>query len=259
LLLAGFAACAARHTADSRSFEVVRRFSAAEARQGVAVDKSHFYAIDNRGIGKYDKVTGERRAQWDAGGDASIIHLNSGVIVGDRLYCAHSNYPAVPMVSSIEVFDARTLDHVGSYPLSDAPGSATWVDRFRAAWWVVFANYEGRGAQPGRGPSTTTLTRYDPFWKAEAAYTFPPEVIERFGSRSNSGGSWRNQLIYATGHDAAEIYVLELPQTGSVLRLVDVLPAPIEGQGIAWDPTEPGTLYGIVKRTREVVVLRELP
>jgi hypothetical protein len=100
--------------------------------------------------------------------------------------------------------------------------------------------------------------RYDRSWRAEISYTFPAAVVERFGARSNSGGSWRNGLIYATGHDAPEIYVLELPAKGGELRLVDIVPAPIAGQGIAWDATEPGMLYGIVKTTREVVVMREV-
>ena len=39
----------------SRRFEEIGRFGAAEARQGVAVDERHFYAISNRRIGKYDK------------------------------------------------------------------------------------------------------------------------------------------------------------------------------------------------------------
>lgn len=258
LLVVAFAACAHRHSAASRSFEVVRRFAAPEAGQGIAVDATHFYAIDDRRIGKYDKLTGQRIRHWAAGNDDSIIHLNSGVIIDGKLYCAHSNYPAVPMVSSIEVFDAQSLEHIGTRPLTNAVGSATWVQRVDDTWWVAFANYDGRGGQTGRGPSATTLMRYDRSWRAETSYTFPPEVIDRFGSRSNSGGSWRNGLIYATGHDAPEIYLLELPAMGRELRLVEIVPAPVAGQGIAWDATEPGMLYGIIKKAREVVVLREV-
>jgi len=53
--------CAASHAdTPNRGLQELRRFKAAEARQAVAVDAHHFYAIDNRAIGKYDKRTGER-------------------------------------------------------------------------------------------------------------------------------------------------------------------------------------------------------
>jgi hypothetical protein len=50
------------------------------------------------------------------------------------------------------------------------------------------------------------------------------------------------------------VFVLSLPTAGSVLGLQEVLPVTAEGQGIAWDRSEPGTLYSIIRSTREVVV-----
>ena len=46
--------------------EVVRRLPAQEARQGVAVDERHLYAITNSKIGKYDKATGAKVGEWTA-------------------------------------------------------------------------------------------------------------------------------------------------------------------------------------------------
>ena len=63
------------------AFEELRRFSAPEARQAVAVDDRHFYAITNRRIGKYEKDTGARVAEWEASATGSFIHLNSGVVL----------------------------------------------------------------------------------------------------------------------------------------------------------------------------------
>lgn len=240
-----------------RRFESTRRFLAPEARQGVAAGSAHFYAIGNRSIAKHRKRTGERVAVWSEQEHGPVVHLNSGVVVGDLLYAAHSNYPEVPMLSSIEIFDTRTLEHVGSHSFGVFSGSATWVDRRDGFWWVAFANYEGRGGQPGRGPAWTTVVRFDDHWRPAGGYAFPPEVVERFGTRSNSGGAWGpDGYLYATGHDAAEVYVLRLPRAGSVLELVEIVAVEAEGQGIAWDPFEPGTLYSIVKRRREVVVSR---
>jgi hypothetical protein len=63
-------------------------------------------------------------------------------------------------------------------------------------------------------------------------------------------------LLYATGHDEAELYVLRIPKTGPALEFVEVLPVIAEGQGIAWDPSDPSVLYTILRNTREVVVSR---
>ena len=62
---------------------------------------------------------------------APIIHLDSGVIVDGKLYCAHSNYPGIPMTSSIEVWDPSTLEHIESHSFGIFRGSCTWVDQLQ--------------------------------------------------------------------------------------------------------------------------------
>lgn len=251
------AAAADGEGAPTPRLEELRRFSVPEAHQAVAVDGSHFYAISSRAIGKYDKRSGLRVASWSAAEDDPIVHLNSGIAIGGRLHCAHSNYPGIPMWSSIETFDAATLEHLESHSFGIAEGSATWIDRRHGLWWVAFAHYAGRGGTPGQGPRWTRLVTFDADWRRVRGYVFPDEVVERFGVWSTSGGGWGPEgLLYATGHDAPELYALRLPRAGSELELVRVLPAPNEGQGIAWDGAEPGTLYTVVRGTREVVVSR---
>jgi hypothetical protein len=85
------------------------RFHAPEARQGVAVDERFYYVIGNRVIGKYDRKSHQRLAVWEGPEGGPIEHLNSGVVVDGRLYCAHSNYPGIPMTSSVEIWDTETL------------------------------------------------------------------------------------------------------------------------------------------------------
>ena len=236
-------------------FEEIRRFRTDEAIQGVAVDGSHFYAIANRRIGKYDKRSGERVAGWAGARNGPIIHLDSGVVLDGLLYCAHSNYPGIPMVSSIEIFQTDTLEHVGSHSLGIFGGSATWVDRADGHWWVAFGQYAGRGGVPGRGPAWTSLVQFDASWRRVAGYVYPTEVIEQFEEMSNSGGAWGTDgRLYATGHDDGKVFVLSLPTAGSVLDLHETLRVTAEGQGIAWDPAEPDTLYTILRSSREVVV-----
>jgi hypothetical protein len=39
------------------------------------------------------------------------------------------------------------------------------------------------------------------------------------------------------------------PKGGSVLELVEIVPINIRGQGIAWDRSQPGIIYGILRAT----------
>ena len=97
------AAAALPAAQSARELEEFGRFNAVEARQGVAVDADHFYAVTDRGIGKYDKWTGAAVAKWESPKDGPIIHLDSAVVVDGKLYAAHSNYPQEPMTSSVEI------------------------------------------------------------------------------------------------------------------------------------------------------------
>ena len=236
-------------------FEEVRRFATEEATQGVAVDEQYFYAISNRRIGKYEKDTGRRVGGWEGPADGPIIHLDGGVVIDGLLYSAHSNYPGIPMASSIEIFDPETMRHVGSRSLGILEGSATWVDRWDGHWWVALGNYAGAGGVPGRGPEWTTVLQFDESWRRVAGFLFPANVVERFEAMSNSGGTWGTDgRLYITGHDEGVVFAMGLPTAGATLVLEQELPVHSEGQGFAWDRGEPGTLYSIVRSTREVVV-----
>ncbi len=236
---------------------VTGEFSAPEARQGVAVDADAVYAIDSRTIGKYDKRTGKRIRQWVGPEDGPIQHLDSGVVIEGRLYCAHSNYPHQPMTSSIEIWDADSLEHVGSHSFGIFAGSATWVDFHDGYWWVVFANYDTHGASPGKGPEWTTLVQFDNAWQHRAAWVLPQTLVDEFSPYSSSGGAWGpDGYLYLTGHDAAAIFRMSLPAAGSVLELKERIAVPIEGQGIAWDrSTDLPRLYGLRRSSRTVVVM----
>ena len=230
-------------------------FPAAEARQGVAVDAEFVYVIGNRTIGKYDKRTGKRNREWTGAKDGPIQHLNSGVVIDGRLYCAHSNYPNQPMTSSIEIWDANSLEHVGTHSFGIYAGSATWVDFRGGNWWVVFANYATKGGSPGKGPDWTTLIKFDQQWRRRAAWVLPQTLVNEFSPYSNSGGSWGpDGFLYLTGHDAPTVFRVALPAAGSGLELKGSIAVPIEGQGIAWDRSaDIPRLYGLRRSTRTVV------
>lgn len=112
--------------------EEIGRFRAPEAHQGVAVDETHFYAIGNTVIARYDRRTGRKVAEWRAEANERFVHLNSCVVADAELVCAHSNYPNLPMRSSIERWDPESLEHLGSTELGEdrlprAGGSLTWA------------------------------------------------------------------------------------------------------------------------------------
>ncbi|MBC8352803.1 MAG: PQQ-like beta-propeller repeat protein [Planctomycetes bacterium] len=251
-----FSALAIVHTApadDSSSVSVreLRRFAIREAHQAVAVDETSFYAISNRTIARYDKTTAKTMEKWTAEVESPIKHLNSGIVVDGRLYCANSNWPQSPLKNSLEIFEAATLQHIERKTFPETKGAINWIDRHRGSWWIVFAFY---GEAEVR---RTRLVRYNDDWESTGEWTFPESVIKRFLPNSNSGGAFGpNGRLFVTGHDHAELYVLDVPSSGDELTHTATLTAPIAGQGIAWDRSDIGTLYGIVRRTHEVVEMR---
>ena len=131
----------ARGATETWRSKEVRRWPAPEANQAVAVDARHFYAIGNHVIAKYDKKTGQRVSDWECEKGNPLIHLNSGIVRDGVLYCAHSNYPSVPMVSSIEMFDTKTMRHTGTHSFGIVDGSATSIDFRQGRWYVTFGHY----------------------------------------------------------------------------------------------------------------------
>jgi len=256
LLLASFPVHA--QETGQKSFEEIARFDSPEAFQGVAVDESYFYAITNQAISKYEKKTGKPAGQWKGPKTGPIIHLDSGVVVDGKLYCAHSNYPESPMVSSVEIWDTKTMKHIGTHSFGIHWGSLTWIDRYNGSWWTVFANYNqvfGASQTPYGNNRWTTMVKFDDNWQWQEAWVLPAKLIPKFEVMSNSGGSWGpDGLLYLTGHDPAEVYVMKLPEAGSVLQWIDTIPLNIAGQGIAWDRSEPGTIYGIIRSRLQVTV-----
>lgn len=243
--------------------EEVRRFKAAEANQGVAVDTEFFYAIDNHALGKYRKDTGARIASWDGGKDGRIKHLNAGVVIGGRLYCAHSNFPKLPEESSVEIWDTATMQPVGSHRFDQPPGSLTWavpvpergdrsVPATAAGWLACFAHYKSTS-----DPARSVVQRFDAGWKQLGSWSFPPELIQRFAGSSASGGAFGpGGNLFVTGHDAKELYLLGFPTIGATLEWQATIPISAEGQAFAWDPVETNVLYSISRKAREVIVSR---
>ena len=237
--------------------EVIVRIPADEARQGVAVDERYLYPVANSRIGKYDKATHAKLAEW-RGSPQLYPHINHCSALEKKLVCASSNYPQVPMSSSVEIFDPVRMAHERTISFGPMIGSLTWIDRKDGFWWATFANYDGQGGDPGRDHRFTTLVKFDDQWRRMEGWSFPASVLERFTPMSSSGGAWGpDGLLYITGHDHTELYVLRLPAAGSVLEHVATIPMAVEGQAIVWDRSaRERILYGISRPKLEIVGMR---
>lgn len=246
--------------ASGDAFVEVKRFPAKEARQGVAVDAEHFYAIDNKSVGKYRKADGQLVLEWKYEGPDDLVHFNAGMVHEGKLYLAHSNFPKFPPSSSIEIFDTQTLKAVGTRSFGISDGSLTWVDFREDKWYACFVSYDVEAFRAiGKGPKWSQIIEFDKQGNREQAWVFPDELIERFHGYSASGGAIGNDgRFYVTGHDAREVYVLEIPQMGSRLRWVDTLPIATAGQAGDWDESlwakGVNQFYSIERKTKEVVI-----
>ncbi|MBA4165793.1 MAG: hypothetical protein C0510_14410 [Erythrobacter sp.] len=241
---------------------VLQHWQVPEARQGAAVDGAHFYAITNARIGKYRRSDGVKVAEWVGDAEAAragrrIVHINSCAVIAAELVCAHSNFPNLPMASSVEVFDTETLRHIRSVPLGLRAGSLTWLDRHEGHWWAGFANYGGRGGEPGRDHRFTRIVQLNEDWQEIASYALPAELLAALTPMSSSGGAFGpDGLLYVTGHDEGELYQLRFPKQGAVLEWVGTVPAPLEGQAWAWDKASTNgsaRIFGIRRSTSEVM------
>jgi hypothetical protein len=232
-----------------------------EANQAAAVDAQHFYGIGNFALVKHRKDTGERVAEWFGQRGGPIVHYNSGYVDGQRLVLSHSNFPQLPPASSLETHDTRTLRPLESHSIGVRPGSLTWAVRHKGFWWACFAYYNDQGSMPGTDQHSTYVGQFDDQWQMLRSWLFPPQVVATWGASSCSGGDWgEDGLLYTTGHDAAELHVLRLPQQGVVLEYVTTIDVPFEGQGWAWDRARRGerVIYGI-SRARQRVIAARIP
>jgi hypothetical protein len=242
-----------------------RSFDAPAARQGIAVDASHFFAVDNRRIAQHDKATGALVRQWpDTPAESGLIHLDSATILDGKLYAAHSNYPQSPMQSSIEIWDAATLQRWGTHDFGVLLGSLTWIDFHDGYWWGTFGNYDQvppGATEPYGTTAATTLVKLDAAFRVLQQWRFPPALHARFTPMSNSGGSWGpDGYLYVTGHDHPELYVLAVPADADEVQWLATVSLPgIEGQGIAWDRSAPGRLLWGINRARARVLVYEIP
>jgi hypothetical protein len=228
------------------------RFAAPNATQAVAVDSLYFYAISNSKIVKHRKQDGAVVKEYSG----PFKHLNGGIILDGKLYCANSNYPETPMASSLEIFDPQSLTHIGSHSFGWYVGSFTWIDRYQGDWYLMFVHYENYAQEGNKGVAYSALIRCDEQFRQKGGWMLPKSLIERLRPESISGGSFQGDLLYLSPHHHEEVYVCRLPKLGYELELLSTLPVPFQGQGLAWDRYQPGVLWGMHREKRQVICVK---
>lgn len=231
-------------------------FHAEEAVQGTAVDENFVYVIADAEIGKYDKKTGKKITTWKEKENGPICHLNAGVTEKGLLYTAHSNWPTAPVENSIEIFDVKDLHQAGSFSYGILQqGTLTWLDVRDGIWFAAFSNYDAVATYPGRGSNWSFVARLDDKKIPVESWTFPKDLVKKFGGYAASGGAFDAQgFLYVSGHKAGELYQLEFPKAGSTLRWIATIEAPFAGQAFSIDK-KTGYFYTIDKNKREVIVV----
>jgi len=226
---------------------------APNATQAVAVDSHHIYTISNSKIVKRDKLTGDSITEWQG----PLQHLNSGIVLEEKLYCANSNYPMVPMTSSLEIFDTRTMEHLGTHSFGVYVGSFTWIDRRNEDWYLMFVHYENKAQDLGRGAAYTTLVQMDSLFRRKGGWTLPPAFTDHLKPMSVSGGTFiSDDTLILSPHHFPELYKFRIPKMGYHLEWIETIPSPFQGQGIAIDPSNTDLLFGIHRKDRMVKAMR---
>lgn len=221
-----------------------RLLASPHATQAAAADATSMYAISSTTVARYDRSTGKLLATATT---PETKHLNSGFMHEGKVWCAHSNYPAVPHESDIRVYDPAAGTLAVYHVFRDPPGSLVWCVVRDGCWWCCFAQY-------GDDNASTVLVEYEPggFDRERRRLRFPAAVVADWDGMSGSGGIWDGDSLLVSHHHFRVLYRMRLPQAGDTLELVEALHCPFPGQGFAADPAT-GGLIGIDRDRRAVV------
>lgn len=158
------------------------------------------------------------------------------------------------MASSIEIFETETMAHVDTRSLGLTDGSLVWFDQVSDGWLAGFAHYDGKGGIADKTHRWTRIVLFEKSWQEAQSWMLPDTVLDRLMPYSAScGGVGPDGLLYLTGHDRKEMYVLSKPASGPKLKHVATVNINLEGQAFSWDrSTEKRILWGISREKKEV-------
>lgn len=232
-----------------------------DAYEGVAVGKDFFYAINTKSISKHKIDNGEHVKTVVFTNHPRIKHLNSGVVLGNRLYVCNNPDDVLFSYNTIEVFDLN-LEFQYYIEVTGNTGSLIAIDYFDNRWWTCFSHYKDHARYtiiaemyfPRPDLSTAGQTNEKDLvrWHIRNRYYFPNDIVNR--SNAISGFSFGpDGLVYATGKDCNELFVLHLHRSSPIMSLDRIIKLDIDGQAIDWDRKRK-KLYGIHRGLQKVIV-----
>ena len=117
------------------------------------------------------------------------------------------------MASSVEVFASDSLQHTRSLSLGIMDeGSLTWFDRLGDGWSAGFAHYDGQGGTGFKDHRFSEIYRFDQRWRKQGGWMIADSVTRQIQLYAASGGALGSDgLLYLSGHDKPEVYVLAAP------------------------------------------------
>lgn len=251
------AACAPQQL----SAETIRTWRASDADQGAAATGNFFYAIDNSVIARHDRKSGALVNRWSGEAEGLIRHLNSCYHRDEKIYCANSNYPKLPMGSSVEIFDAKTLSHLESHSFGlMEEGSLTWFDETDGGWIAGFTHYSAPRGLPYKDNRFSNVVAFDAGWRRIGGWLYPDAILDRMAPHGASGGAiGPDGYLYVMGHDRPEMYVLAAPKMGPYLLHVATIAVEAEGQAFSFIEGESRRLVAVNRRGEKRVLEIEIP
>ena len=118
-------------------------------------------------------------------------------------------------------------------------------------------------AEEGLGiGALSRIVQYDQDWKELQRWSFPAALLKRFARSSSSGACLIDgERLLVSGHDARELYALNLPPAGGEARWEATLGFLTAGQAFDVDRSQATSgqgfvLYSIERKTKEVVGAR---
>jgi len=209
-------------------------FRTDDAYQGVAVSDKFIFVINTNSISKHDKTNYSKLKTKKIDG-----HANGGIVLNNMLHITNNPKGS----NSIGIYDLD-LNFVKSIKIN-VNGSLTWIDFYNNEWWGMVVYYK-------KDVRKTRLVKFNRKWQIVKEWKWPKKILERLYPYSISGGQFnkRNGLLYLTGHDRQEIYIVRINPNSNILELVSIEEIPFSGQGISFHG---GYLYGIDREKREVI------
>jgi endonuclease/exonuclease/phosphatase family metal-dependent hydrolase len=214
---------------------------APEAKQAAAADERFVWAVTNKRVALYDRVTGQKISE----SPESALHFNGAFLKEGRLYLAHSNHPETPARSDIQLFDSETASLDLFHDFCESDGYLNWAVYHDDAWWCFFAHY-------GEDNAKSYLAKFDSQWSELQRWRCPKSILSQLGRHSLSGGIWRGSELLVTGHDDPVLFRLSLPDCGDELNHVGTDTIPFTGQGFA-DDSATGGLVGIHRLNKRIL------